>query len=412
MSGTTISISEHGNTSFTGYLALPPSGSGPGLILCQEIFGVNAHIREVAELYAQEGYVVLAPDFFWRQAEGCELEADEAGMLKAMALVEAFRDDEAVEDLHAALAVLRARPEVTGDCGVVGFCLGGKLAYLAAAHTDAAVCVGYYGVGIEHLVDRAHALRGRLVLHFAGNDAHCNEAARATIFAALGQRDNVSLYVYHGVDHAFARFGSPHFNKSASTLAHDRTIGALRRVLGPHYDLEALWERHLQLEFETRDADATMQTMVAEPYVNHVPTMTGGVGYASLRRFYQHHFIHANPPDTRQIPVSRTVGATQIVDEILFCFTHTREIDWLLPGIAPTGRQVEIPLVGIVKFRGDKLCHEHIYWDQASVLVQIGLIDAGELPVAGMEAARKVMDETLPSNTLMNRWSESEMLSS
>lgn len=410
MRGTTIRISGSGNKSFTGYLALPPAGSGPGLILCQEIFGVNAYIREIADLYAEEGYVVLAPDFFWRQIEGCELEPDDQGMQQAMTLLEAFRDDEAIEDLHASLAVLRERPEVTGGCGVVGFCLGGKLAYLAAAHTDVSVCVGYYGVGIEHLLDRDHALRSKLVLHFAGNDTFCDEVARSKIFTALGQRDDVSLYVYRGVDHAFARFGSPHFDKSASTLAHDRTIGALRRALGPHYDLEALWERHLQLEFETRDADATMQTMVAEPYVNHVPTMTGGVGYASLRRFYQYHFIHANPPDTCQIPVSRTVGATQIVDEILFCFTHTHEIDWLLPGIAPTGRRVEIPLVGIVKFRGDKLCHEHIYWDQASVLAQIGLIDTQHLPVAGVETARKVMDETLPSNTLMKRWSESEQL--
>jgi carboxymethylenebutenolidase len=130
--------------------------------------------------------------------------------------------------------------------------------------------------------------------------------------------------------------------------------------------------------------------------------MTGGVGYTSLRRFYQHHFIHANPPDTRQIAISRTVGATQIVDEVLFCFTHTCEIDWLLPGVPPTGRYVEIPLVGIVKFCGDKLCHEHIYWDQASVLAQIGLLDTEHFPVA-----RKVRDETLPSNTLMKRWAES-----
>lgn len=408
MSGTTIKIAENGNQSFAGYLALPPVGSGPGLILCQEIFGVNATIRKLADLYAQEGYVVLAPDFFWRQAEGIEIEPGEEGMQQAMALLESFRDDEAVDDLQAALTVLRGRPEVTGDCGVVGYCLGGKLAYLAAVHTDASVCIGYYGVGIEHLVDPAQAVRGRLVLHFAEQDAHCNEAARSEIFAALGQRDNVSLYLYRGADHAFARFGSPHFDKSAYALAHDRTIGALRRVLGPHYDLEALWERHLQLEFETRDADATMQTMIAEPYVNHVPTMTGGVGYASLRHFYQYHFIHANPSDTRQIPVSRTVGATQIVDEMLFCFTHTREIDWMLPGIPPTGRPVEIPLVGIVKFRGDKLCHEHIYWDQASVLAQIGVIDTHALPVVGVESARKVMDETLPSNTLMKRWSESE----
>jgi len=407
MAGITIKISGDSDRRFTGYLALPPAGRGPGLVLCQEIFGVNAFVRKMADLYAEEGYVVLAPDFFWRQKEGIELEPDESGIKHAMRLLEGVRDDNAVSDLNAALTALRQRPELDGQCGVVGFCLGGKFAYLAAMHTDAAISVGYYGVGIEDLLDRADHLKSKLVLHFAGNDAFCDESARAKIFAALQQQKNASLYVYPGVDHAFARFASPHFDKRASALAHDRSIAALRRILGPDFDLEALWERHLQLEFEVRDADATMATMVSEPYVNHIPTMTGGVGYTSLRRFYQHHFIHANPPDTRQIPISRTVGATQIVDEVLFCFTHTCEIDWLLPGVSPTGRYVEIPLVGIVKFRGDKLCHEHIYWDQASVLAQIGLLDTEHFPVAGIETARKVMDETLPSNTLMKRWTKS-----
>ena len=150
-----------------------------------------------------------------------------------------------------------------------------------------------------------------------------------------------------------------------------------------------------------------MRTMVAEPYVNHIPTMTGGVGHAMLSRFYQHHFVDSNPPDTRLVPISRTVGATQIVDEMLFCFTHNCEIDWMLPGVAPTGRPVEIPLVAIVKFRGDKLYHEHIYWDQASVVVQIGLLDPKGLPVAGVETARKLLDENLPSNALMEAWTRS-----
>ena len=172
-------------------------------------------------------------------------------------------------------------------------------------------------------------------------------------------------------------------------------------------DLVALWEAHCRYEFETRDVDATMATMVAQPYVNHIPTMTGGVGHDHLKRFYKHHFVHNNPPDTRMIPISRTVGATQVVDEMLFCFTHTTEIDWMLPGVPPTGKPVEIPLVAIVNFRGDKLCHEHIYWDQASVLVQIGKLDPTGLPVAGVETAHKLLDESLPSNTLMARWESS-----
>ncbi len=174
------------------------------------------------------------------------------------------------------------------------------------------------------------------------------------------------------------------------------------------HDLVALWDEHVRTEFETRDVDATMATMVDQPYVNHIPTMTGGVGHDHLKRFYKYHFIGGNPPDTAMQLISRTVGETSLVDEMLFSFTHTSEIDWMLPGIAPTGRKVEIPLVAVVQFRGDKLVHEHIYWDQASVLVQVGLLDPAGLPVAGAETAHKAVDPKLPSNTLMKNWKSSE----
>ena len=173
-------------------------------------------------------------------------------------------------------------------------------------------------------------------------------------------------------------------------------------------DLVALWEDHTRYEFETRDVDATMATMVAEPYVNHVPTLAGGVGHDDLKRFYKYHFIGGNPPDTELRPVSRTIGEDQIVDEMIFSFTHTSEIDWMLPGVAPTGRRVEIPLVAIVRFRDGKVAHEHIYWDQASVLVQIGRLDPQGLPVAGTETAQKALDNDVPSNRLMARWAQSE----
>lgn len=172
--------------------------------------------------------------------------------------------------------------------------------------------------------------------------------------------------------------------------------------------LNDLWDAHCRCEFETRDVDATMATMVAEPYVNHVPTMTGGVGHDDLKRFYKYHFIGVNPPDFRLTPVSRTIGTGCLVDEFIVHFTHTTEIDWLLPGVPPTGRAVEIPTVAIVKFDGDKVAHEHIYWDQASVLVQVGLLDPAGLPVAGVEIARKVADKSRPSNQMMSRWRESE----
>jgi carboxymethylenebutenolidase len=167
------------------------------------------------------------------------------------------------------------------------------------------------------------------------------------------------------------------------------------------YDLAGLWEAHCRYEFETRDVDATMSTMVAEPYVNHIPTMTGGVGHDKLREFYANHFIGVNPPDMELVPVSLTVGETSVVDEFILRFTHTRRIDWMLPDVEPTGQAVEIPMVAIVQFEGDKLVHEHIYWDQASVLVQLGLLDPRGLPVAGAETAHKVLDVSLSSNTLM-----------
>jgi carboxymethylenebutenolidase len=174
------------------------------------------------------------------------------------------------------------------------------------------------------------------------------------------------------------------------------------------HDVVALWEEHCRCEFETRDVDATMATMVAEPYVNHIPTMTGRVGHGQLKRFYKYHFIGANPPDMALHPISRTVGTDRVVDEMVLSFTHTTEIDWMLPGIPPTGRRVEVPLVAIVHFRDGKLAHEHIYWDQASVLVQIGVLDPAGLPVAGAETARKVLDKSVPSNALMPAWATSE----
>jgi carboxymethylenebutenolidase len=167
--------------------------------------------------------------------------------------------------------------------------------------------------------------------------------------------------------------------------------------------LRNLWEEHMRHEFATHDAEETLATMVDDAYVNHIPVLTGGVGKDALREFYAKRFIPQMPPDTEVIPVSRTIGTDQLVDEMIFKFTHTVRMDWMLPGVAPTGKRVEIPLVAIVRFRDNKLAHEHIYWDQASLLVQLGLIDPNTLPVAGIETARKVVDNSLPSNALMQR---------
>jgi len=167
--------------------------------------------------------------------------------------------------------------------------------------------------------------------------------------------------------------------------------------------LSELWEEHVRYEFSTRNTEDTLATMVEDAYVNHIPVLTGGVGRYELREFYSKRFIPQMPPDTEMTPVSRTIGEDQIVDEMIFKFTHTIPMDWMLPGIPPTGKRVEVPLVAIVRFREGKLAHEHIYWDQASVLVQIGLLDPAKLPVAGVESARKVLDPSLPANELMKR---------
>jgi carboxymethylenebutenolidase len=155
-------------------------------------------------------------------------------------------------------------------------------------------------------------------------------------------------------------------------------------------NLIQLWEEHTKHEFATRDTESTLATMVDDAYVNHIPVMTGGYGKDALRQFYSRDFIPTMPPDTTLTPISRTVGEDQIVDEMIFSFTHTQEMPWMLPGIPPTNRRVEVPLVAIVHFRGDKLAHEHIYWDQASVLKQIGLLGDEKLPIFGAETARKI----------------------
>ena len=157
-------------------------------------------------------------------------------------------------------------------------------------------------------------------------------------------------------------------------------------------DLAKLWEEHTAHEFSTRDTEATLATMVDDAHVNHVPVMTGGYGKDALRAFYSRDFIPSMPPDTTLTPVSRTIGEDQLVDEMIFSFTHTQEMPWMLPGIPPTNKRVEVPLVAIVGFRDGKLAHERIYWDQASVLKQIGLLSDERLPVFSAETARKVLD--------------------
>jgi len=173
----------------------------------------------------------------------------------------------------------------------------------------------------------------------------------------------------------------------------------------PAHDLSAIFDEHVADEFVAKDVAATMATMTVEPFVNHVPTMMGGVGAEEVANFYGNYFIENWPADTVIIPVCCTVGADRVVDEMIMSFTHDIPMPTFLPGVAPTGRSVMLPVVVVMGFEADsetpKVAYERIYWDQASLLVQVGLIDETSLPVTGVAQARKVLDKDLPSNTLL-----------
>jgi carboxymethylenebutenolidase len=166
-------------------------------------------------------------------------------------------------------------------------------------------------------------------------------------------------------------------------------------------DLGALFDQHVACEFQDKDVDATMATMVDDPTVIHVPVLTGGRGTKQLHAFYRDAFIPAWPDDVEVEQVSRTVGSDRAVDELIIRFTHTREMPFWLPGIAPTGHRVEIPLVVVMGFRDGKVASEHIYWDQASLLSQIGLLDSSNLPVTGPVQAHALVDPAVALNDMI-----------
>ena len=391
------------------YIALPAAGFGPGIVVLQEIFGVNQFMRDVCDWYAVHGFVAICPDLFWRQEAGVQLtDQTEAEVGKAFQLYQGLDIAKAVEDSAAAVDSLRKHPACSGRVGAVGFCLGGNLAWLLSVRFKPDCAVGYYGVGIEKTLNEASGLASPLILHIAGKDDHCPPEAQKQIHAALDSNPLVTIHEYPDSEHAFSRRGR-HYDADAAELAHLRSLEFfVRNLAGEGFasaqkSLSDRWDEHVKYEFATRDTEATLKTMVGDAYVNHVPVLTGGVGQQQLREFYSQRFIPQMPPDTSMTPVSRTIGLDRVVDEMVFEFTHTIKMDWMLPGVAPTNRRVKIPLIVVVHFRDGKLAHEHIYWDQASVLVQLGLIDATNLPVAGVETAEKVLDPKLPANELMNR---------
>ncbi|KXX82210.1 hypothetical protein MMYC01_201708 [Madurella mycetomatis] len=246
--------------------------------------------------------------------------------------------------------------------------------------------------------------------------------------------NNMTIHSYPAAASFFTVPAHPDYRASAAGVSHTRSLSFLKPLMGgPYFDLEAIWDEHTRYEFADRSVEDTMATMVEEPYVNHVPTLMGGIGRAKLTSFYRDHFIFSNPDDAALELVSRTVGIDRIVDEFLFNCTHDRVIDWLattligveysIPGIPPTFQSLSIPFTSIVNIRGDRLYHEHIAWDQGTVLRQLNLLPeylpfpyalpGGKesekekrleyrVPVAGVETARKLVDEnSCPSNTLL-----------
>ena len=358
------------------YAAVHRSGSGPGLLLLADEAGLDEGIRARADLFGEEGYAVLA--------------------------VAGLSDP---DEVRAAAETLRAMPERSGGIAVLGHGPGGDLACRAASAFDAAVA--FDPVGLEDASDIASGCPALLLFGTRGNREAEDRARR--IESGVDRGNGSGVVVYPGALPGFAIPHRPAFDKRTDSLAHSRALGPLRRVLGPHYDLVALFEAHVRHEFETRDVDATMATMIDEPYVNHVPTLAGGVGHDMLKRFYKYHFVDQNSRERSSTPVSETIGPDRIVLETVVRFRHDQVLDRYFPGIEPTGKIVEIPTLLLVRFRGDRVCHEHIYWDQASALKQIGALDADGLPVASAEAAAKVLDETRPSNIFMqDAWAESE----
>lgn len=224
MSRETLKISTR-DGQFDAYVARPAAAKAPAVVVIQEIFGVNAVMREVADRLAGAGYLAVCPDLFWRIEPGVDItDRSEAEWKKAFGLMQAFDVDKGVEDIQATITAIRADAGCVGKVGAVGYCLGGRLAYLAATRTDVDASVGYYGVTIENYLAEAKSLAKPLMLHIAGEDQFVPKTAQEQIIGALEGLSHVKLYVYPGRDHAFARPGGQHFHAEDAATADARTL--------------------------------------------------------------------------------------------------------------------------------------------------------------------------------------------
>jgi carboxymethylenebutenolidase len=219
--------------SFSAYLASPASGTGPGILVIQEIFGVNKDMRDHCDRLAADGYFALCPDIFWRQEPGVQItDQSEEEWAKAFELYNGFDVDKGVDDLKVALAALRKVDGCTGKAGTVGFCLGGLLAYIMATDSDADCNVAYYGVGIDGRLDDAKRIGAPTLLHIAEEDGFVSKEAQAAIKQGLAGNTHVTIHSYPGVDHAFARNNGVNYNKEAAELAGQRTAACFKENLG------------------------------------------------------------------------------------------------------------------------------------------------------------------------------------
>ncbi len=232
MTGSMIDITASDGGQFQGYLTLPEQGSGPGLILLQEIFGINTFLRNMSEIFASEGYVVLVPDLFWRMQPGVSLGYEDEDFAQAFDYYGRFDVDQGIKDVADTIGAMRSMPEVTGKVGALGYCLGGKLAYLTATRTDVDCSVSYYGVAIEASLDEADNIDCPMVMHFAGEDGFVPPEAVRQIRETFSGNSEIEIYDYAGLDHAFATPGRDSFDQAATDLAYSRSMSLLRKILG------------------------------------------------------------------------------------------------------------------------------------------------------------------------------------
>ncbi|KAF9888259.1 hypothetical protein FE257_008828 [Aspergillus nanangensis] len=376
-----------------GFSILPPlsrRGTGPGMIVlvpdsAPHAININEGVPAPALKWAEESYTVV--------------EIRESALHRADLL------DRAIQEL--------AQHEKCTPKDVVGLVAYGPQLWEKAASSASIVKITAAAVYATAESGAATIASIPMVQHLAG--------------AAPGKLQRTSeLFQYNYEDiktSTFAVPNSPEFSYGTEAVTHTRNLTFLKKHMNaPSFDLEALWDEHTYFEFENRSVEHTMSTMVQEPYVNHIPTITGGIGRDHLTDFYRHHFIFNNPQDTKMELISRTVGVDRVVDEFIMTMTHDSEVDWLLPKIPPTGRKLEIPLTAVVNVRGDRLYHEHISWDQATVLVQLGVMPKylsfpytlpdgkgpapGKsfemlVPTAGVETVNKMRDKnSVASNAL------------